>query len=168
MLRIATANDFDRIYSLLQCSFPADEYRPSEAQKALLSRPEYTAYVTDDASAVITVWQFNGFAFIEHFAVSPSLRNRGLGSQLLQLVISVLRCPVCLEAELPDTDLAARRIRFYQRCGFFVNPYPYVQPAYSSDRKSVPLLILTSGAPISESEFQTIRDNLYQTVYGIH
>lgn len=168
MLRPANISDFERIYSLLRCSFPEDECRPYDAQKALLSVPEYTAYVTDDVSAVITLWQFDKFAFIEHFAVDPSLRNCGLGSKILRNVISALSCPVCLEAELPDTQLAARRIAFYQRCGFYVNSYPYIQPAYSADRECVPLLILTTERQITQSEFQMIRDTLYRSVYHVN
>lgn len=167
MLRIAKNTDFDAVYSLLQQSFPADEFRPYAAQKELLSNPGYTAYITDDCSAVITLWQFEGFAFIEHFAVSPACRNQGLGSAVLREVIEMLHCPICLEAELPDTDLSSRRLQFYRRNGFFVNNYPYIQPAYAPELSPVPLLILTTGGPVSESRFASIRDALYRTVYRL-
>lgn len=168
--RFAVPEDFDRIYALLEASFPKDEYRPREAQKALLKEPNYTAYVLADSpgqeiQAVITLWRFADFAFIEHFAVSEKYRNQGLGAKILETVRSFVPCPLCLEVELPDTALAARRISFYERNGFFVNTYPYVQPSYDPDRKPVPLWILTSGAPVSQEQFENIRAILYKQVY---
>ena len=60
-----------------------------------------------------------------------------------------------------------RRIGFYERNGFFLNEYPYVQPPISQGRKPVPLMIMTSGAAISEKEFEEIRNTLYKEVYKI-
>ena len=112
MLTPATKLDFPTLYKLLEDSFPIDEYRPREAQKAILSDPRYALWTNDDRTALISVWQFDDFAFIEHLAVSPSLRNQGLGGQILTEVLASLSCPVCLEAELPETDLAQRRLNF--------------------------------------------------------
>ncbi|MCI8448180.1 MAG: hypothetical protein HFH30_07230, partial [Eubacterium sp.] len=74
---------------------------------------------------------------------------------------------ICLEVELPENDLAKRRIRFYERNGFFLNQYPYVQPSISKGRSPIPLLIMTSGQPVSEKIFQEIKSTLYEYVYGV-
>ena len=84
---------------------------------------KYTVYVIpDDESdcikAFITVWKFEDFAFIEHFAVNPFYRNQGLGSLILHEILNLLQCQICLEVELPKTDFAKRRIGFYERNGF--------------------------------------------------
>lgn len=165
MLRPARRSEFDHIYSLLKTSFPIDEYRPYQSQKELLNDPRYTVFVVDDLTALITVWQFESFSFIEHFAVAPECRNQGLGAGILHELISMQSRPVCLEAELPETDLAKRRLGFYQRRGFHVNNYHYIQPAYSVGQNPVPLLILTTGAPITMNQFESIRDILYREVY---
>ena len=167
MLRPAKPSEFDAIYTLLTASFPPDELRPADAQRALLNRPGFTAWVTDDLHAVITVWEFEDVAFIEHFAVSPALRGQGLGGKLLREMMDYLPLPLCLETELPDTPIAVRRLDFYRRSGFTVNPYPYVQPAYAPDRSSVPMCLLTTGRSISEAEFIHIRDTLYKEVYQV-
>ena len=83
-LRVAKTEEFDKIFSILENSFPSDEYRTYEGQQALWNHPRYTVYVIpDDESdcikAFITVWKFEDFAFIEHFAVNPFYRNQGLG-----------------------------------------------------------------------------------------
>ncbi len=123
-LRVAKTEEFDKIFSILENSFPPDEYRTYEGQKFLWNHPKYTVYVIpDDESdcikAFITVWKFEDFAFIEHFAVNPFYRNQGLGSLILHEILNLLQCQICLEVELPKTDFAKRRIGFYERNGFF-------------------------------------------------
>ena len=118
-LRVAKTEEFDKIFSILENSFPPDEYRTYEGQKFLWNHPKYTVYVIpDDESdcikAFITVWKFENFAFIEHFAVNPFYRNQGLGSLILHEILNLLQCQICLEVELPKTDFAKRRIGFYQ------------------------------------------------------
>lgn len=161
---------FDQIYALMEKSFPLEEYRPYPEQKALLNRPGYGLYAArDDREGNLlgfaAVWEWEDFAFIEHIAVSPDYRNGGLGGKLLDQVVALLEKPVCLEVEPPDGGMASRRIGFYQRHGFFLNPYPYTQPAISEGRSPIPLLIMTHGREISEGEFLTIRNRLYRQVY---
>ena len=110
-LRVAKTEEFDKIFSILENSFPPDEYRTYEGQKFLWNHPKYTVYVIpDDESdcikAFITVWKFEDFAFIEHFAVNPFYRNQGLGSLILHEILNLLQCQICLEVELPKTDFA--------------------------------------------------------------
>ena len=161
---------FDQIYALMETSFPLEEYRPYPEQKALLSRPAYGLYAArDDREGNLlgfaAVWEWEDFAFIEHIAVSPHYRNGGLGGKLLDQVVALLGKPVCLEVEPPDGGMASRRIGFYQRHGFFLNPYPYIQPSISQGRNPIPLQIMTYGREISEAAFATIRNRLYRQVY---
>lgn len=172
MLRKLQTDEFDAFFSLLEVSFPPDEYRNYAEQKALLTDARYSIYVLPDTAnvriqAVITVWQFADFAFIEHFAVNPVYRNQGLGARILREIGRLLPCPLCLEAELPKTDLAERRIGFYKRNGFFVNDYPYIQPSYSEGKNPVPLLIMTTSGSVSAERFCAIRKTLYSEVYKI-
>lgn len=164
-------NEFDRVYSIMEDSFPADEHRTYQEQKELLDNQSYSIYVvrdngtTGEIQGFMSVWQFDDFGFIEHFAVDGSMRNTGLGSRMLKEISELLTGRICLEVELPDTDLARRRIGFYQRNGLFHNEYPYIQPAISKGRNPIPLRIMTSGGEIGEDEFRKIRDILYREVY---
>jgi len=69
--------------------------------------------------------------------------------------------PACLEAELPETELAARRIGFYERHGFTVNAdYPYFQPALTPGGSPIPLHLLTTGGVRTPAELRAIGERL--------
>ena len=169
-LEILTEQEFDAVYALLEQSFPPEEYRDREKQKALFQKEAYTAYGLRNAGrlqALIALWNFGHVVYIEHFAVEESSRNLGLGSRILNMVKNMVSCPLCLEVELPETDLAKRRIAFYERNGFTYNDYPYIQPAYSPEKAAVPLRFMTTGGGISPERFEEIRACLYREVYNV-
>ena len=164
-------SEFDNVYRLMKLSFPEDERRPYKDQKALLLKKEYKIHVlknetSDSLRAFAAIWNFKGFAYIEHFAVSPDARNCGLGSRMLKKLISESDKPICLEVEPPVSEITARRIAFYERNGFFLNDYEYIQPALAQNRKAVPLKIMTTGKQISLDEFKRIKNTLYKYVYN--
>lgn len=167
---IIDKTNFDAVYSLLERSFPPDERRSYEEQKKLLDEKEYKIYAKFDGDALVgflATWSFGTQAYVEHFAVSPEFRNNGEGSRMLAETIKTLGVPVCLEVEKPEDELTTRRINFYKRNGFFLNLYPYIQPAYSPEKQPVPLLIMSTGANLTESEFKKIRSSLYKIVYKV-
>ena len=171
MLKPMREDEFDSTYAIMEAGFPADEYRPYHEQRALLDDPRYTVYVhhadNGDVDAFLAVWQFEHFAFLEHFAVSPTARNCGLGSRLLAALSHLLGGCICLEVELPDTPIAVRRIEFYRRAGFFYHEYPYVQPPISKGRRPVPLRLMTQNGDGIACAPQTIKTVLYREVYRI-
>lgn len=172
-LRKATLANFNNIFAIMEKSFPFDEYRTYQEQKKLLNDSRYKIYVysstnDENISGFITVWKFDKFAYIEHFAVSPDYRNQGIGSQMLTELSQSLACQICLEVELPKTELAIKRIEFYKRNGFYLNDYPYVQPPYSKDKQEIPLLLMTTQKAINESEFEYIKFILYNNVYKVN
>ena len=158
--------DFDGIYRAMCEAFPYEERRDREAAEVLLQSPRYRVYHTvQDGVPVgfVTLWLLEDFTFLEHFVTYPAYRCRGYGS----LVLAVLKeryGRLLLEAEPPDTPLAARRQRFYQREGFLVNPYPYVQPSYHGEGTGVPLVLMSYPAPLAAPEAAVSR--LYREVYG--
>lgn len=169
--KMRTAN-FDSVFSIMENSFPSDEYRPYKEQKELLSDPKYSIYVLLDSEngktkAFIALWEFVDFAYIEHFAVAPEYRSQGLGSLMLRETTQMLGCPICLEVELPENDIAKRRIAFYKRNDFFLNEYPYIQPPISKGKNPLPLLIMTSKSRITEDQFEKIKTAIYQNVYKV-
>ena len=169
MLERMRQDEHDAVYRLMLASFPRDELRSCEDQRALLCEPTYHPYVMHgeggEVIALMTVWELEEVVFLEHFAVSPTLRGGGLGSRLLGELIERYAKPICLEVERPETDVARRRIEFYRRNGFYLNGYDYEQPAYGTDRASVPLLIMTTGGEIDIAAFERIRNSLYREVY---
>ena len=170
MLEKLKPQDFDRVFMLLENSFPPDEYRTYEEQKALLDNDLYTIYALYDGiklKAFISVWEFDKFAYVEHFAVSPEYRNGCLGAKMLKELILKLKKKICLEVEPPENETARRRIGFYQRNGFSLNDYPYIQPPMSKGKKAVPLLIMTSGGKADQATLDIMKNTLYEKVYGL-
>jgi len=160
---------FEEAYAIMEASFPSDEYRPRAEQLALLDDPRYTLLgcrAPDGAlMAFLCVWRLEDFLFLEHFAVAEAHRNGGLGGKLLTMLKEWAGCPILLEAELPETPIACRRLGFYRRNGFFVNPYPYCQPPISAGKNPVPLTVLSSGGELSPTAFQKARACIYREVY---
>ena len=112
-------------------------------------------------------WDFDDFVFFEHFAVDPACRSGGIGGQMLDALLARFDKPACLEAELPETELAARRIGFYERHGFTVNAdYSYFQPALAPGGSPLPMHLLTTGGTRTVSELRAIETLLHTRVYG--
>lgn len=167
-LRKMNPNEFATVWEILKDSFPSDEYRDYKEQKALLKNDKYTVYVLSDEEikAFITVWKFDDFAFIEHFAVREKYRNLGIGTLILQQLCEKTSKQLCLEVELPENEKAKRRIGFYERNGFRLNNYHYEQPAYSAEKNPVPLLIMTYGSTIDENRFKEMKKIIFKEVYS--
>ncbi len=169
MLDKLNTNDFEKIYRLMEISFPEDEYRSYEEQVELLNNPLYSVYVFYSESrsikAFISIWEFEEFAYIEHFAVDPDYRNGGIGAKVLNELSAQIKKMICLEVEPPENEISRGRIGFYQRNNFFLNEYPYMQPPYSKGKKAIPLLVMTTGSKINRLSFEHIKDVLYSEVY---
>lgn len=167
-----TDRDFDAVYAIMEKSFPEDERRTYEEQRALLADSSYYLYgVKDEASGELlgfaAFWDFPEFLFFEHLAVNPNCRNGGIGKKLLDKVKELADGPVCLEVELPTTEIAARRIAYYERNGFYLNEYPYIQPSLKKGGEDVPMYIMTTGRKLTMQEHFFVRDILYQRVYHV-
>lgn len=170
MMRNAILQEFDRIQNLMEASFPADERRTAEEQRKVWDDPRFHCYVFEEDEQILgfmTLWQFEDFAYAEHLATNPAIRGQGVGSRILTEIKKLVKGQLCLEVEHPDHEMAKRRIGFYRRNGFYMNDYPYIQPAYSADKQPVPLLIMTTDGPIDAVTYEKIRDTLYREVYKV-
>ena len=164
----ANVNDFEEIFNIMQDSFPNDEYRFKEEQKALFDLDEYAVYVEKDGDNIIAflaVWEFSDFIFLEHFAVDKSYRGKGVGSKMLTELATIYSKPICLEVELPTTEQSIKRLEFYKKNGYFYNDYKYYQPPISKGKNPVPLRIVSYQKPLDKLEFIAVKDELYKQVY---
>lgn len=136
-------------------SFPVEEQRPWQSITGLISDPaspfKLTALILPDGNLAgfATTWTLDGFLYIEHLAVNPSMRGNGIGADILEFLEHNGRLPLLLEVEPPETgEMASRRIEFYKRCGFLLHDdIPYQQPPYSPGLPPL-RLILMSTAPL--------------------
>lgn len=175
LLQVVDICDFNQMYNLMEKSFPVDEHRPYEEQKELFQKEIYKVYgfyLESDIKekllqGFLATWNLGEFLFIEHFAVDSSLRNRGIGSKMLHELSKTKKVRLCLEVEPPESELTKRRIAFYERNGFFYHDFSYVQPALSKGQNAISLKLMTTGGNLNQTEFERVRDLLYNRVYEI-
>lgn len=171
MLRKLDPSAFGQVFAMMEESFPLEEYRTYEEQKALLQQENYCILGHVDPQGELggfmAVWEFANFVFLEHFVVKASCRNQGLGSQMLGQLRELYAKAICLEAEPPEDELTRRRVDFYKRNGFSVSPFPYMQPSISHGRIPIPLVILTTHGCADAARFSEIKRTLYEQVYHV-
>lgn len=162
---------FEEFYGLLTEAFPQNELRTKESFYALCKLQKNFKIISylenGKLIAFFTLWEFNEFFFGDYFAVSKEQRNRGLGKNLLNEVYKITNRPLIIEVELPSEEMAKRRINFYLRNGFCENSYPYILPPMQKGYDGVEMQILSYPRPISENEFNKIKETLYNDVYKV-
>ena len=159
---------WETFIEIYQVSFPIDEQRPiDDIARLIKTDRRYCAMALIDnhqCIGLLTSWQFAGFTYIEHFAISPSLRAMGYGTTALHTFTQSLSPPIILEVEPPTDSSTLRRIHFYERCGLTLYPYAYTQPPYSPDRSPVALRLMGT---ISSPDLTQITHTLHREVYGV-
>ena len=159
--------EFESIYEEMTKSFPKDEIRSFSDAYILLETESYNIYhiVEDDKNVgFITVWDLSSFFFVEHFVIYEEYRNSGFGGKALDIVNEKLK-RVILEAELPTSDIAKRRLGFYSRHGYLINDINYIQPPYSKEKSAVPMHLLSYPCKIDNPK--RIVEVLHKLVYGV-
>lgn len=161
--------DFESFFNLLQESFPEIERRNYADQKKLLNKEEYNivGYKNDknEVIAFIAYWKFDKYYFIEHFAVKESLRGHKIGTELLKKFLEDAKKRIILEVEFPEDYISIKRIDFYNRIGFVLNDYDYLQPPLQKGMELFPLKIMSYINKLSQGEFENIRREIYKKVY---
>lgn len=156
--RIVNTEDpyFVPFWSIYNESFPLNERRTSEQQIVVFEKPGYRVdlYLSDDdVIGFIASWEAMEFVFIEHFAIAPEIRSKGLGSSILSPFILIKTKPVILEIDPPVDELTLRRLRFYSALGFLRNDYSHFQPSYRSGELPLLLTLLSWPDLISEENY---------------
>jgi ribosomal protein S18 acetylase RimI-like enzyme len=157
---------------LMVVSFPVEEYRELENQRILSDENTQFAQhiILEDGNPIgfIALWNFINFLFIEHFAIDSLLRNRGLGSKVIQQIIRSEKLPILLETELPFNEINRRRIAFYNRNGFQLWERDYLQPPYRRGNPQIALCLMTTAELNPFDDFERVKSTLYSEVYGIN
>jgi ribosomal protein S18 acetylase RimI-like enzyme len=169
--RINSVSDpfFTNLFNLYALAFPPTERRSWEGLEYELSydkRFYANALVQGDVFAgFLNYWLFDKFCYIEHFAISPSLRGKHIGTEAMEIFKSKINLPIVLEVEMPNNPTAIRRIKFYEKLGYTVLSHNYAQPPYEGDGFLVPLLIMSSNNHFATMHFELIKETLYTEVY---
>mgnify|MGYP000987264868 FL=1 len=163
--------DFEKIYDLMDTSFPDHEIRTYEDQKDLLDNERYSVFTRKEedgeVTAFIAAWRLPSCTFLEHFAVSEKLRGKGIGSEFLKEVIENFDGKIFLEVEPPVDDIARRRIGFYERLGFKFNDFLYFQLPLRENSDIMELKVMSYPGFVNEDEFAPYKDEIHKYVYGL-
>lgn len=154
---------------LYEQAFPEQERRPWPSFLNLLATVKEMHFdvIRNDQQdvGIIIWWKINGWMFIEHLAMSETVRGKGLGAAVMKYYLAVAEGKILLEVEPPLAIDANRRIHFYERLGFSLLSYPYEQPCYRDALLSYPMCLMAS-CPGAESEiFGDTVNVLKKTVY---
>lgn len=137
---------YKQVESLLITAFPETERRNLDLQRQYADHnPNFKVYAVYEGDVFVgffTLWTFQSFSYVEHLAVSPSLRNKGYGTCILQYIKEIVKTPLLLEIELPcDIQQKARQL-FYEKNGFQTLDLPYFQPPYRSGDACLPMHLM--------------------------
>lgn len=158
----------DAIKDLYNEAFPLEERRPWPLQEQLIATGRLQILrISSNAvfAGFVFYWQLPDFYFIEHFAIHPSTRGGGAGTQVMQLLEKQLQV-IVLEVEPPVTEQAIRRIDFYERLGYQTFPDHYQQPPYYPQFPPLELRLMYKGLSPEITGFSKIKSQLYQYVYN--
>lgn len=160
-------NGMARIYAAMQENFVSDELRDFDSALAVMDDDRYGVYRIFDGDVdvgFICIWTLGEFAFVEHFVIYRGFRGGGIGGRAIDGVCKKFG-KVILEVERPEDEIKKRRIAFYERHGFSVNPQNYSQPAYRSDSERVPMRLMSFPGVLSD--FDGAVALLYDAVYHV-
>lgn len=170
--RINTGNTalYAFMEDLLVKSFPQEEYRELSVLKEYTDTIPafYNNIIHSNGEPVgfITYWDLEDFYYVEHFAIDPNQRNGGYGRKLLDYLSQKLDKPIALEVELPNEEMAQRRINFYKRQGYVLWENEYFQPPYRLGFDVLPMYLMVQGNLDSEKDFEKVKTSIHRTVYN--
>lgn len=159
---------FSAAWELYCHSFPRNERRSLAHQQTAFRSEHYRMEIfteQDKFVGLIGYWTFNEYVYVEHLAVNPALRSGGYGSRIVSKFLSSTNRTIILEIEQVTDNLTARRLRFYERLGFRINPYDHIQPLYHEDDPvGFHLTILSYPDPITPELYAQFDQELRTTV----
>ncbi len=139
---------WDDVVGIYRASFPAAERMGEDALRASIQsggRRLWTLGSVDAFAIALDLATAPPWVFGEYLAVRADARSGGLGGGLLGTLRGLGR-PLVLEVEDPEWggDMAARRIRFYERHGARRVPgsEPFRAPDLETPGESVPMWLL--------------------------
>lgn len=167
-IRITSAENpmYHSAMELYRQSFPRHEQRQETFQQKIMSHADYHfSLIYDETLFVgcILYWETAEFLYVEHFFISPDLRNRKYGQRALE-ELKKQNKTIILEIDPVADDISQRRKGFYERVGFRANPFPHVHPPYHEGNHGHELIVMSCPEEIPESMYQRFNTYLQNTV----
>lgn len=149
-------------------AFQPNERREVSDLVAQLEKPNFSLLIIqmyEMPAGLIALWQLSNYLFIEHIAVTEQFRNRKIGETAIKMIADSQEQPVLLETAFPTETIAENRLAFYERIGFDIINENYEQPAYSPEKQSKKMLLLSNRSTMPDP-IEEIVAEIYKVVYG--
>lgn len=176
MIQLRKIHTADKAYPFVEAlwieAFPDDERRATIAQRRNTdTNPAFQCLLAESDGLPVgffTCWDFGRYAYGEHFATDPRIRNRGYGGQILAALLRYIAKPLVLEVELPADETSRRRVRFYERNGLRLwAEQAYLQPPYAAGKHALPMRLMATGGLTAAHDFDDIVQTVHREVYGV-
>ena len=112
---------------------------------------------------LVLYWETETFCYVEHFCILPALRGKTYGQRVLDR-LGQRGKTVILEIDPPEDEISVRRKGFYERCGYYANPYLHDHPAYHSDCAPHRLVVMSCPGPLEEADYEEFARYLNKVV----
>lgn len=161
-------DNFELFWEIYQESFPEDEKRDKKGQLNIMRKKEYSIdlYKEEEIIGFITYWDIGEYVYIDHLAIRKEYRGKGYGSELINLVKRKGK-KFILEVEPPTNSINMKRIKFYEKNGFFLNEYKYVQRPLKKEGNSVRLDLMTYPKKETIDKLLELDNKLKDIVYKL-
>ena len=169
-LVLENKSDIEFVEKLYIESFPPNERRSVSKMHNLIEQNElfdvFLLFEDNLRVGFFSLWTFDSFIYLEHFAILPEYRNGGYGKKSVHLIINETKLPLIGEIELPSaSEIASRRLAFYERLGFKIWDISYVQPPYEEGFDPVPMKLISYRDIDLNQKQNEVKTLLYANVY---
>lgn len=168
MLRIKEAleeKQLEKLRELYEQAFPASEKKPFSLilQKRAEGSVEILAIEDEEQEfqGLIITMRYRDMVLVDYFAIAEERRNSGIGSKVLQLLLSrykgkriFLEIESTVSKDSPDYDIKIRRKRFYERNG--LHAMNYLALLYG-----VEMEIMVFGDEVTFAEYHELVEQIY-------
>lgn len=161
---------FKQVWNLYESAFPDLEKRTLKKHTEALADKRFKPNVyldeKDNVLGLCFGWEFSEFIYLEHLAVNPNFRNKGIGSEIITEFKQSIK-PVILEIEPPSDEITTRRLMFYKRNNFIETEYTFKQLKYKRENKDL-FLNLLCNKPMNDKLYNSFKEVIYRelTMYN--
>lgn len=156
-IRINSKDDkyFNDAMKIYQTSFPIFEQRTMKNQIEVLENKEYYSTIICENNILIGLlfyWKYGKYTYIEHLAISPSLRGQNYGSKILKIFCEDNK-NIILEIDNPIDEISIKRLKFYSKIGFKLQNFQHIHPPYRKGYEGHNLKIMSFNRDLSKEEY---------------
>ena len=161
-----TDNYFAEAFALYERNFVLAERRDIDEQRRIMKNDDYhfeVAFKDGTLCGIAFYWETESYIFLEHLCVVEHMRNQHIGHGILDYLKAKGKI-IYLEIEPIVDETTAKRKRFYESNGFFLNDHHHIQVKYHLADEDLQLLIMTLGRTITKQEYQEFYDYMVKFV----